>query len=248
MDSLMHIDEIARTIGLPVATVQSYAERYALFLPVVRTGADVGYPPESVTLIAEIDQAVAAGATFAEIELGLQQHIPTLRLVQDPPAVEAPEETPDLNPTTFDDLARLVIDQRAMIAELMTVLQATTARVATAEQFHGLRAETASLAAVLSMRDTQLEHANAMILAELRQAVDILQDDIASLRANTRSITETESARASASAASHGSATADSESATNQQSRESDKDQQHRTPRRMGQPRRVHVLNGIGKN
>ncbi len=46
MDEHIHIDDIARTIGIPAESVRTYAERYALYLPVIRTGSEVWYPPE----------------------------------------------------------------------------------------------------------------------------------------------------------------------------------------------------------
>lgn len=247
MDEHMDIPGIARTIGLSVERVRTYAERYALYLPVMRVGADVWYPPASVTLIEEIDQAVAAGATSDEIELGLQAHIPTMRLVQDGDLGR--ESAPQATATslTFDDLARIVVEQRTQISELFHSLQASIALVATAEQFHGLRAETASLAAALALRDTQLDHANAVILSELRQAVSELRDEIADLRHDGQQSQFPESPSEASEPTPPTKASGVAET-TAPPTKESDRDHRHRTPRRMGQPLRVNGLNGIGKN
>jgi DNA-binding transcriptional MerR regulator len=247
MDEHMQIDDIARTSGISIATVRTYAERYALYLPVVRVGGEVWYPPESVTLIEEIDQAVAAGASFAEIESGLQNHIPSMRLVQDTDA--SPSTHPDLatSPQTIEDLARLVVEQRTVISDLLTVLQASVERLATAEQFHGLRAETASLAAALAMRDTQLEHANAMIVSELREAVSSLQAEIAQLQTGAYQTHLTELPTASVAFTVPVASSDDAETPATTPA-ETERDQRQRTPRRMGQPLRLNGHNGVTKN
>lgn len=248
MDDHMNIADMARTIGLPVEQVRIYAERYSLYLPVVRTGADVWYPPESVTLIAEIDQAVGAGATESDIETSLQDYIPSMRLVRE---LETAQPDPSNDSTTatlsysLDDLAKMMIDQQSLITEMIRTVQSTLETVATADQFHGLRAETASLAAALAMRDSQFEHANAMLLAELRQAVNSLKSDIAGLQAGVQ---QSQLSNETVQSSPEGEATSESSDAPKSQQTDHERDNRHRTPRRMGQPLKLNGLNGIGKN
>jgi hypothetical protein len=247
MDEHMNIDDIARTIGIPVESVRTYAERYSLYLPVVRIGAEVWYPSESVTLIEEIDQAVIAGATSAEIESGLQNYIPTMRLVQDDVATQTAESESSNAPLTVDDLARLVVEEKTTITALLSALQASIDRAATAEQFHGLRAETASLAAALAMRDTQLEHANAMIVSELRQAVGLLKNEIAQLRTGASQSLSTETPQVPATST-EPAAPAEVIESNASHPTETVRDQPQRKPRRMGQPLRLNGHNGVTKN
>lgn len=247
MDEHMQIPEIARTTGLAVETVRTYAERYALYLPVVRIGAEVWYPQASVTLIEEIDQAVAAGVTFEEIELALQNHIPSMRLVQDGDASQQPALESVATPLTIDDLARIIVEQRTQITDLILALQTSIEQAATAEQFHGLRAETASLAAALAMRDTQLEHANAVILSELRQSMNLLREEIDELRRGAQQAHVAESPQTVADPTPPEKSPGITETPATKPT-ESARDQRYRTPRRMGQPLRVNGLNGIGKN
>jgi DNA-binding transcriptional MerR regulator len=247
MDEHMQIPDIARTLGISLETIRSYAERYALYLPVARVGAEVWYPPASVTLIEEIDQAVAAGATFEEIELSLQDYIPSMRLVQDGAPSQEIAPNSGAASLTIDDLARIVVEQRTQITDLLLSLQVAIEQAATAEQFHGLRAETASLAAALAMRDTQLEHANAVILSELRQTMSALQDEIAELRRGAQQSQIAEPPRAVTDPTPPEKPAGVAETTTPKPT-EPGRDQRHRTPRRMGQPLRVNGLNGIGKN
>lgn len=246
MDTMMHIEDIAERIGIPVATVRSYAERYALYLPVARTGAEVSYPPDSVTLLEEIDQAVAAGATFDEIEGALQAYIPSMRLVQE----EEPTRDGDPLYPTLHDIKQVLNEQQELIAHLRHAVREATDRAATAEQFHGLRAETASLAAALAMRDAQLDHANALIISELREAVKALQGEIGLLRSEVqraRSGSATPPAPP-APAKSGDSASGQKPPHDHETDAHAEKDHGRRTPRRMGQPLRVNGINGFTKN
>ena len=248
MDDHMNIADMARTIGLPVEQVRIYAERYSLYLPVVRTGAEVWYPPESVTLIAEIDQAIAAGATESDIETSLQEYIPSMRLVRELETAHpdpSNETTTDSTSDAIDELVTMLIDQHTVVTEMIRGVQTTLASMATANQFHSLRAETASLAAALAMRDSQFEHADALLLAELRQAVNALKSDIAELKAEVH---QSQVSVEQSPSTSDDEAGVELPDASKSQQTDQERDNRHRTPRRMGQPLKVNGLNGLGKN
>lgn len=177
MDTLP-IEDIARTFDVPVETLRSYAQRFALFVPAVRAGGEVRYPPDGVTLLGEIADAVRAGIDVDQIESDLQAYIPIT-------VVSAPDSQSDgqPSPAPIEELRRLLDDQRQAVADQVAGLVAVLGRLATADQFHSLRAETASLAAALAQRDSHLEYTHALIVAELRVAFEALRQDIAALHA-----------------------------------------------------------------
>jgi DNA-binding transcriptional MerR regulator len=177
MDDHLLIDDIARQLDVAVETIRSYGERFAFFVPVVRTGAVLRYPPAGVTLLGEIHQAVEAGASFAEIEVALRDHLPVT-------IVAAPDTWRDESAPSpaVDEIRQLIVEHQTTTAEQIAGLCRAIDRLATADQFHGLRAETASLAAALALRDVQLDHANAIFVAELRAAFAALKLEIAGLR------------------------------------------------------------------
>jgi DNA-binding transcriptional MerR regulator len=180
MNSHMQIDQISRQLGFSEETIRSYAERFALYVPVVRSGAEFHYPPEGVQLLGEIAEGVEAGASLDEIEAALQAHVPVTIVAFPAPEVET-RPAP-----TIEDVLQSLAEQRDAIAAHLAGLTMAIERLATADQFHGLRAETASLAAALALRDTQLEHANSLIVAELREALGELRQEIADLHADRR--------------------------------------------------------------
>ena len=175
MDNHMQIDQISRQLGISEETIRSYAERFALYVPVVRSGAEYHYPPEGVQLLGEIAEGVDAGVSLDEIEAALQVHIPTTVVAHPVPAVEEPPAR------TIDDVLYVLAEQQDALVAHLAGLTAAIERLATADQFHGLRAETASLAAALAMRDSQLEHGNGLIVAELHSALGDLRQEIAEL-------------------------------------------------------------------
>src|SRR5262249_5041377 len=137
MDNHMQIDEIARHFDVSVETIRSHAARFALFVPVVRAGAELHFPPEGVQLLGEIAEAVEAGASFDDIETALQAHVPTTIVTYAAPPAEEQSPAP-----RSDDVLQLLADQRNAIAGTIADLAAAFERLATADQFHGLRAET----------------------------------------------------------------------------------------------------------
>jgi DNA-binding transcriptional MerR regulator len=175
------IEEIARKLDISVETIRSYAQRFALFVPAVRTRTDVRYPPEGATLLAEIADAVQAGVSFDEIESALQTHIPVTVVASPDPAVEEPPAA-----TPVEEFLKLLSDQQRSLAEQVAGFGDAIERLATADEFHGLRAETASLAAALAQRDSHLVHTNAVIVSELREAFGALRGQIADLHAQLR--------------------------------------------------------------
>lgn len=220
MDTLP-IEDLASQLDIPVATLRSYAQRFALFVPAVRTGAEIRYPPAGAALLAEIADAVRSGADFDEIELALQTHVP-VTVVDDPRTARPIEELfrrlDELRQTTADRIAGL----------------------ATAEQFHGLRAETASLAAALAQRDSHLEYTNALIVAELRVAFEALRQDIADLHAELHHEALLEDVAAAAETSDDAAAASHSDVLLSPPVAPSHRRASVRTPRRMGQPLRVN--------
>ncbi|HEY7034795.1 MAG TPA: MerR family transcriptional regulator [Thermomicrobiales bacterium] len=232
MDTLS-IEEIARHLEMPIEAIRSYARHFALYVPAVRTGAEIRYPPAGAMLLGEIADAVQAGASFEEIETALQAHIPVTVVGAPEPVVDettaaAPEE----------EILRLLVDQQRGLGDLIEGL-------ATADQFHGLRAETASLAAVLAQRDSQLVHTNAVIVAELREAFRLLRQEIAELRTDLRA----ERPQANTVTSIGPAEPPPSEQTPGQPPARPGGPPQRkgggRTPRRMGQPLR---LNGVVQN
>jgi DNA-binding transcriptional MerR regulator len=240
MDNHMPIDEIARHLGISVATVRSYGERFALFLPVVRTGADLRYSPEGVTLLGEIDLAVQAGATFEEIEAGLQHHIPAAVVTFRDPAVD--ERSPAMS---IEEVVRLLDEQRRAVVAVVEDLRTAIDRAATADQFHSLRAETASLAAVLAQRDSQLVHANAVIVAEVRGAFGVLRQEVADLHAEIHGDRGNGDADATPVEVETPKSETTADRPPDQPAKAPEPRRSSRTPRRMGQPLR---LNGLAQN
>lgn len=232
MDNHMQIDQISRQLGIPEETVRSYAERFALYVPVVRSGAEFHYPPEGVQLLGEIAEGIAAGASLDEIETALQAHVP-VTIVAVPATAVAEPPAP-----TIQDVLHVLAEQRDAIAAHLAGLTTAIERLATADQFHGLRAETASLAAALALRDSQLEHANSLIVAELRE----MRQEIANLHADRR-----EEHRAEAPSVESPVVEAPQPEATPEQlpSRvvaAPERGGNRRIPRRMGQPLRLNCL------
>lgn len=239
MDSHMQIDQISRHLGISEETIRSYAERFALYIPVVRSGAEFHYPPEGVQLLGEIAEGVEAGATLDEIETALQTHVPVTIVAFPAPEVETP---PAL---TIEDVLRALAEQRDAIAAHLAGLTMAIERLATADQFHGLRAETASLAAALALRDTRLEHANGLIVAELREALRELRQEIADLHADRRDEHHVESPVVEVPVIEAPLPEATPERLPSRVVAASERGGNGRTPRRMGHPLR---LNGLPQN
>jgi DNA-binding transcriptional MerR regulator len=232
MDTLP-IEDIARTFEVPVETIRSYAQRFALFVPAVRTGDEVRYPPAGATLLGEIADAVRAGASFDEIESALHAHVPNTVVAASDPAVGAEAAAPPV-----EEIVRLLDDQRRLLADHVAGLAAAIERLATADQFHGLRAETASLAAALAQRDSQLQYANALIVAELRQSFAVLRQEIAHLHAELRP--RVGEAAAVSAAAEHPDPAPIPDQPPSHRSTPPHRRTGGRTPRRMGQPLRLN--------
>lgn len=237
MDNHMQIDQISRQLGISEQTIRSYAERFALYVPVVRSGAEFHYPPEGVQLLGEIAEGVEAGASLDEIETALQAHIPETVVAVPTPPVEEPATA------TIEDVLRVLAEERDAIVAHLAGLTAALERLATAEQFHGLRAETASLAAALALRDSQLEHANGMIVAELRE----LRGQMAQLQtqAEPRDERLAEKPVVESPAVEAPQSEPTPERLPNRVVAPSPRTGSGRTPRRMGQPLR---LNGLPQN
>jgi DNA-binding transcriptional MerR regulator len=239
MDTLP-IEDIARKLEIPVETIRSYALRFALFIPAVRNGAEIRYPPAGVTLLGEIADAVRSGVGFDEIEASLQAYIPVTVVAAPEPAAAPPSAAP------LDELLRLLDEQRRTLTDQLAGLGEAIDRLATADQFHGLRAETASLAAALAQRDAELVYANAVIVAELREAFGLLRREIAELRDELRAGLPPDRAREDGGAVAEVSELPEpAPVAAQPPSRpagSSPRRSGSRTPRRMGQPLR---LNGV---
>ena len=233
---LLPIADVAKELRLPVETVRSYGERFVLFVPAVRTGGEVRYPPEALRLLGEIDQAVEAGATFEEIELALREHVPVVVVSAGAPVAETRPASSSLD----EVLGRLDGINVALVQQI-DALRLAMERLTTTDQFHTLRAETAALAAALAQRDTHLKHATAVVAAELREAIAALRHDLAEIRHEVRE----ERRQVSDLAASMASAPAQPDPAHDRpgdRSPAAERRTVHRTPRRMGQPFRVNGL------
>ncbi len=236
MDNHMQIDQIARNLGISVETIRSYAGRFALYIPVVRSGAELHYPPEGVQLLGEIAEGVAAGVSLDEIEAALRAHIPvTMVAYPTTPADEAPAQT-------IQDVLQVLAEQRDLIVAQIAGLTAVVERLATADQFHGLRAETASLAAALALRDSQLEHTNGLIVAELREALGELRQEIATLHTERRDEHPAEVPAVELPVVEAPQLEATPERLPSRVVAAPERGGNGRTPRRMGQPLRLNGL------
>jgi DNA-binding transcriptional MerR regulator len=158
---LLDIVAAAKSLGLPVETVERYASRLILIVPAVRAGSRLLYPPEGVTLLGEIHDAIESGAELDEIEVSLQQHFPVT-------VISPGNQHPQHGSATGETEA-------ASIVSLLSGLP-------TATQIDQLRKETAQLRALLAERDARQELTREIISAEVRSMTEDLRTEIACLR------------------------------------------------------------------
>lgn len=203
---LLDLVATAKTLGLPVETVQRYASRFVLIVPAVRAGASLLYPAEGVKLLGEIHEAVESGAELDEIEASLHEHFPVTVIS---PGNQAPQPASSLNGVDLTSLLSLL------------------ATLPTAAQIDELHGETAQLRALMAERDANHQIGKDIIAAELRAITDELRNEISRLRYELQGRSADSSPLViSSPATTNGHHGPDSETKT----------RNGRVPRRMGQP------------
>lgn len=203
---LLDLVATAKSLGLPVDTVQIYASRFVLIVPAVRAGANLLYPAEGVKLLGEIHDAVEAGAGLDEIEASLQEHFPVTVIS---PGNQTSPQPASLNGTDLTSLLSLL------------------ATLPTAAQIDELRGETTQLRTLMAERDAKQEIAKDIISAELRTITDELRNEISRLRFELQGRSADSAPLViSNSAPANGHHAPDSDTKT----------RNGRVPRRMGQP------------
>jgi DNA-binding transcriptional MerR regulator len=232
---LYEIAEIADRLGLPANVVRSYRDRYLPFIPVVRVGRHLRYPAEAIDVIADIHRAVQIGATTDEIEAALQARFPIT-------VITAQGVESRVSGRADDALRTANAEEHAELRSRLDDLRGALGGLASYDEVQALRAEIASLAAVLTQRDFEVEHARAVAVADLREVVSILRQEIAALRAET--IADRCELAGATESRSVDAPDADGERADRVTTPSGAQDQllAGRTPRRMGQPLRANGL------
>lgn len=168
---LLEILDIAERLGLPASTVRFYRDRFILYLPTIRIGRHLRYPPEAVEMIRAIDEAARTGATMEEIEQALQWRFPVTVITSQPLASHsAPERSraQSVVPETLEQLAT----QQAALHEAIEAMRNALVDLVTTQQLQGLRAETATLATTFAQRESAQRHALRALAGQLRQDMD----------------------------------------------------------------------------
>lgn len=166
---LLEIVDIAERLGLPVSTVRFYRDRFILYLPTVRIGRHLRYPPEAVEMIRAIDDAAKTGATLDEIEQALQWRYP-VTVITSQPIASTPERAQERVhvPSVLEALAT----QQAALQEDFGAVRDAIADLASTQHVQSVRSELVSLAAALGQRESAQRHALRALAGQLRQDMD----------------------------------------------------------------------------
>jgi DNA-binding transcriptional MerR regulator len=226
---LLEIVDIAERLGLPVSTVRFYRDRFILYLPTVRIGRHLRYPPEAVEMIRAIDDAARTGATMDEIEQALQWRYP-VTVITSQPIASTPERAQALAavPSALEALAT----QQAALQEDIEAVRDALADLASMQHVQSVRAEMVSLSAALAQRESAQRHALRALAGQVRQDMDEIRrllTHLSGLLENQRG----QPAPVSPSGASYAAAAETPGEAVAPNGRIS------RTPRRMGHPYRA---------
>lgn len=178
---LLEIGDIADRLNLPVATVRYFRDRFILYIPTVRIGRHLRYPPEAVEMIHAIAEAARAGATAEEIEQTLQQRFPVTVITSQELAPLSDGESHPLTP--MREAVQKLGEQQAQLQAELDEMRDALAGLATAKQLQLLRAETAAVTATLVQRERVQRQATEKMLAELRQEMDDVRRLLEGLRA-----------------------------------------------------------------
>lgn len=171
---MLTLAQLADKTELSAAEVRAYRDVYVMFIPTVRVGQLIGYPPDAVDVLCQIHRLTVSGLEPAEVNAELERQYPVTVITAQPLGAGEAGFSPL---PVMTGLLREVGDRFGQVHDDLAQLRDDLAKSATEERALQIQASVSGIASTTAAQLAPLTSVPGE-LGQIRQAISLLANRV----------------------------------------------------------------------